>query len=138
MSRADLFLWIALPYLCLTIFVVGHVWRYRRDQLTWTARSTQLLEQRLLRVGSLLFHFGVLAVIGGHVLGILIPNTWTDAIGIDQHLYHWIAIVAGGAAGLVLSLGAIMPVTRAIVSSGYMSMSPRLVVARTRGTAARR
>ena len=63
MSRVDLFLWVALPYLCLAVFVVGHVWRYRRDQLTWTARSTQLLEQPLLRVGSLLFHFGVLAVI---------------------------------------------------------------------------
>jgi nitrate reductase gamma subunit len=73
-SSGDLFLWIALPYICLAIFVVGHVWRYRRDQLTRTARSTRLLEQRLLRVGSLLFHFGVLAVVGGHVLGILTPR----------------------------------------------------------------
>lgn len=105
MSNVDLFLWVGLPYLCLTIFVVGHVWRYRRDQLSWTARSTQLLEQRLLRVGSLLFHFGVLAVIGGHVLGILIPSGATSAIGIDDHAYHLIAISAGGAAGVAMTVG---------------------------------
>ena len=67
MSRADLFWWVALPYMAIAIFVVGHIWRYRRDQLGWTARSTQLLEQRLLKWGSLLFHFGVIAVIGGVV-----------------------------------------------------------------------
>ena len=55
-------------YVALTNFVVGHVWRYRRDGYTWTARSTQLLERRLLLVGSLAFHFGMLGVIGGHVI----------------------------------------------------------------------
>jgi nitrate reductase gamma subunit len=104
-SRADYFLWVALPYIALAIFVVGHVWRYRRGQLTWTARSTQLLERRLLRVGSLLFHFGFFAVIGGHVLGILIPKSWMDAIGIDEHVYHYIAVVAGLIAGVALTLG---------------------------------
>ena len=84
MSRLDFFLWVALPYLCLAIFVVGHVWRYRRDQYGWTARSTQLLERRLLMVGSLLFHFGILAAIGGHVLGILVPRSWTEAVGISD------------------------------------------------------
>lgn len=101
-----------LPYIALTSFVVGHVWRYRRDGYTWTARSTQLLERRLLLVGSLAFHFGILGVIGGHVLGILVPDTWTRAVGISDGLYHWIAIVAGGAAGLLLSLGALVLVYR--------------------------
>ena len=137
MSSADLFLWIALPYLCLTIFVVGHVWRYRRDQLTWTARSTQLLEQRLLRVGSLLFHFGVLAVIGGHVLGILIPAGVTGAIGIDEHLYHRISVVAGGLAGAAMTIGfaillyrrAAVPRVRATTSRGDLVMYPLLTIA---------
>ena len=54
MSRADTFFWVLLPYVALTSFVVGHVWRYRRDGYTWTARSTQLLERRLLLVLSLI------------------------------------------------------------------------------------
>ena len=101
-ARLDLFLWVALPYLCLAIFVVGHAWRYKRGQLTWTARSTQILEQRLLRIGSLLFHFGILAVIGGHVLGILVPAGVTDAVGVGPDAYHVIALVAGGAAGVAV------------------------------------
>ena len=137
MSSADLFLWIALPYICLAIFVVGHVWRYRRDQLTWTARSTQLLEQRLLRVGSLLFHFGVLAVIGGHVLGILIPSGATSAIGIPEHAYHLIALIAGGAAGVAMTLGlaillfrrASVPRVRATTTVGDLLMYPLLTIA---------
>ena len=112
MSRADTFFWVLLPYVALTSFVVGHVWRYRRDGYTWTARSTQLLERRLLLVGSVAFHLGMLGVIGGHVIGILVPDTWTDAIGISERFYHWMAVILGGAAGLLLCLGALVLVYR--------------------------
>jgi nitrate reductase gamma subunit len=105
MSRLDVLLWVALPYLCIAVFAVGHVWRYRRDQFMWTARSTQLLERRLLMAGSLLFHFGILAAIGGHVLGILIPSSWTAAIGVSEHRYHVLAVVAGGLSGVAIVAG---------------------------------
>lgn len=114
MSRADTFLWVLLPYIALTIFVVGHVWRYRRDGYTWTARSTQLLERRLLVVGSVAFHFGMLGVIGGHVIGILVPDTWTSALGISEHLYHTLSVVGGLAAGTLLCVGALVLVYRRI------------------------
>jgi nitrate reductase gamma subunit len=104
-SRGDFFLWVAFPYLCVATFVVGHVWRFRRDQYGWTARSTQLMERRLLMIGSLLFHFGILAAIGGHVLGILVPRSWTRAIGISDDAYHWIAVSAGGIAGAAIVVG---------------------------------
>jgi len=105
MSRGDFLLWVAFPYVCLAVFVVGHVWRYRRDQYAWTARSTQLMERRLLMIGSILFHFGILAAIGGHVLGILVPRSWTSAVGIGDDAYHWIAVSAGGLAGAAIVLG---------------------------------
>ena len=137
MSRVDLLLWVALPYVSLAVFVAGHVWRYRRDQLAWTARSTQLLERPLLRIGSLLFHFGVLAVIGGHVLGILVPSGVTEAIGVSEHTYHLIALVAGGTAGVAMTLGfailayrrATHPRVRATTSRGDLLMYPLLAVA---------
>ena len=112
MTRWDTVLWVLLPYVALTSFVVGHVWRYRRDGFTWTARSTQLLERRLLFVGSIAFHLGMLGVIGGHVLGILVPVSWTDAVGISERAYHWLAVVAGGAAGILLCVGALVLVYR--------------------------
>jgi nitrate reductase gamma subunit len=124
-SRVDLFLWVALPYICLAIFVVGHAWRYRRGQLTWTARSTQILEQRLLRVGSLLFHFGILAVIGGHVLGILVPAGVTEAVGIDEDAYHLISIVAGGTAGVAATLGIAILAYRRLAVGRVRASTPR-------------
>ena len=48
----DVFLWVIVPYLCLATFVVGHFWRYRYDKFGWTTRSSQLYEDRLLRLGS--------------------------------------------------------------------------------------
>jgi nitrate reductase gamma subunit len=115
-SRIDVVLWIVLPYVCLTVFVVGHVWRYRRDQYSWTARSTQLFERRFLLVGSLLFHFGILAAIGGHVLGILVPRSWTEAVGIGDDAYHWLAVVAGIVSGAAVVAGfAVLCLRRASV-----------------------
>lgn len=105
MSRSELFFWVILPYAAIAVFVVGHVWRYRRDQYGWAARSTQLFESRALMVGSNLFHVGALAAIGGHVLGILVPAAWTREVGIDEDAYQVIAGVAGGLAGVAVVFG---------------------------------
>jgi respiratory nitrate reductase gamma subunit len=111
-SAGAILLWIVLPYVSVTIFVAGHVWRYRHDQFGWTSRSTQLLENRLLAWGSPLFHYGALAAIGGHALGILIPASATSAIGIHEHTYHLIAALAGGVAALVTTIGFLILVYR--------------------------
>jgi nitrate reductase gamma subunit len=103
--RADLFVWLVLPYVSITVFLVGHWWRYRRDQFGWTSRSTQLLESRLLAWGSPLFHYGALAVILGHVGGILVPARVTSAVGVSERAYHHVAGIAGGIAGLVCLAG---------------------------------
>ncbi|GAA4232216.1 respiratory nitrate reductase subunit gamma [Actinomadura meridiana] len=92
-------LWGALPYVAIAVFVLGHIWRYRYDKFGWTTRSSQLYESRLLRVGSPLFHFGILVVLLGHVGGLVIPASWTEAVGISEHTYHVIAVVLGSVAG---------------------------------------
>ncbi|MEV6208266.1 respiratory nitrate reductase subunit gamma [Kitasatospora sp. NPDC051914] len=102
---ADLLLWVALPYICLAVFVVGHVWRYRQDQFGWTSRTSQLLEHRWLRWGSPLFHLGAFAVIGGHVVGLAVPASWTEAAGISEHAYHLTAVSLGTAAGVAMIAG---------------------------------
>ena len=80
----DIALWVVVPYVCLAVFVVGHVWRYRYDKFGWTTRSSQLYERHLLRWGSPLFHFGILFVFLGHVMGLGIPKPWTQAVGISD------------------------------------------------------
>ncbi|MGP3998719.1 respiratory nitrate reductase subunit gamma [Streptomyces sp. 8N706] len=98
-------LWLAAPYVALTSFVLGHVWRYRHDQFGWTTRSSQLYESRLLRLGSPLFHFGLLAVIGGHAMGLLIPASWTEFVGISEGTYHLVSVSAGTLSGLATVAG---------------------------------
>ncbi|HET7354174.1 MAG TPA: respiratory nitrate reductase subunit gamma [Gaiellaceae bacterium] len=102
--------WIAFPYLAGALFVAGHLWRWRFDRLGWTSRSSQLLEQRWLRIGSPLFHIGLLGVLGGHVIGILVPAGATSAIGVSDHLYHVFSLAAGGGFG-VLALAGIVILT---------------------------
>jgi nitrate reductase gamma subunit len=104
-ERAQLFVWLVLPYVSLTVFIVGHWWRYRHDQFGWTSRSSQLLESKLLAWGSTLFHYGALAVIAGHVAGILIPASVTSALGISESVYHHLAGIAGGIVGLICLAG---------------------------------
>jgi nitrate reductase gamma subunit len=99
------FLWVIFPYVCLAVFVVGHVWRYRYDKFGWTTRSSQLYEDRLLRIGSPLFHFGMLGVVAGHVIGLVIPQIWTDALGISEDTYHVVALAGGIPAGLATLAG---------------------------------
>jgi nitrate reductase gamma subunit len=99
------FLWVIFPYICLAIFVVGHIWRYRYDKFGWTTRSSQLYEDRLLRIGSPLFHFGILFVAVGHFMGLVVPQSWTDGVGISHELYHIVALIGGLPAGIACLVG---------------------------------
>jgi nitrate reductase gamma subunit len=103
--RAALFAWLVLPYASIVVFLAGHWWRYRHDQFGWTTRSSQLLESRLLAWGSNLFHWGALGAIGGHVLGILVPQEATASIGITENDYHYLAAIAGGTVGVICLIG---------------------------------
>jgi nitrate reductase gamma subunit len=105
MSLPNLLLWGVLPYLVLAVLIGGTIWRWRYDQFGWTTRSSQLYESRLLRLGSPLFHFGILVVLFGHVIGLVVPKSWTDAAGISQHVYHLQAVLLGGLAGVCTLAG---------------------------------
>ncbi|KUP36383.1 respiratory nitrate reductase subunit gamma [Bacillus halotolerans] len=98
-------LWVIMPYMVLTIFIGGHIYRYQHDQFGWTAKSSELLEKKKLAAGSTLFHWGMLFVIGGHVMGILIPEGVYRAIGITEHVYHKMAIGVGLPAGIAAVIG---------------------------------
>ncbi len=105
MSQGSVLLYTVLPYAAIAVFAVGTAWRYRNDQYGWGARSTQFLESRTLRYGSTIFHLGVLAAIGGHVLGILVPRSWTAALGVSDGAYHALAVAGGVTAGAAVSIG---------------------------------
>ena len=93
------------PYLCLTVFLLGSVIRFDREQYTWKSGSSQLLRRRQLRWGSNLFHVGILVIFVGHFVGLLTPITVFDALGIGHGFKQGLAIVAGGIAGLMCFVG---------------------------------
>ena len=105
MNALEILLWGAGPYVTVAILVAGTIWRYRYDKFGWTTRSSQLYESRLLRIGSPLFHFGILVVVIGHLIGLVIPASWTDAVGVDEDLYHIQALTLGGIAGFATLVG---------------------------------
>jgi nitrate reductase gamma subunit len=107
-------LWVVLPYVALGSFVLGHVWRWRRDQFGWRTLNSPRVEGRLLRLGSPMLHLGVILVFVGHVLGLLIPRRWTAALGITDAAYHWISVGAGTAAGAVMLTGLALLVARRV------------------------
>lgn len=122
----DQFLWVIFPYICLTIFVVGHAWRYRYDKFGWTTRSSQLYENRLLRLGSPLFHFGIIGVFFGHVIGLGIPESWTDAVGISEGMYHFMALSVGALAGAATVIGMVILIYRRRTTGPVFSATTRM------------
>ena len=121
-----LFLWVIVPYICFAIFIAGHFWRYRYDKFGWTTRSSQLYENNLLRWGSPMFHFGMLGVLAGHIIGLVIPKVWTDALGISEHGYHIIALAGGIPAGLIALAGLVILVYRRRVTGPVFSATTKM------------
>lgn len=105
MSTFELFLWVAFPWLAVAAFVIGLIWRWRTDQFGWTSRSSQIYESKWLRLSSPLFHFGIIFVFLGHIMGLAIPKTWTRQFGITDHAYHLIATIPGTIAAAMTVVG---------------------------------
>ncbi|MBQ4404185.1 MAG: respiratory nitrate reductase subunit gamma [Selenomonadaceae bacterium] len=95
------FFWGALPYIAFAVLILGTAYRYWTGERGWSTKSSQFLAKDSLKVPIWLFHLGLLMAFGGHVIGILIPKSLTDGVGISEHLYHIIALSGGIPAGIL-------------------------------------
>jgi respiratory nitrate reductase gamma subunit len=116
MSAGAILLWVIFPYAAVATFVVGTWWRYRADQFGWTSGSTQIFEQKILGWAGPAFHYGALAAVGGHVIGLMIPKSFTEAIGMSENTYRWFSAVAGAVAGAVCVVGFVGLVYRRVTN----------------------
>lgn len=92
------------PYICLAVFFIGSLLRFDRDQYTWKSDSSQLLRRGQLRLGSNLFHIGVLFLFFGHFFGMLTPHfVYEHFIGAGAK--QLVAMVTGGIAGTLGFIG---------------------------------
>ena len=105
MSNLHFFFFAIYPYICLAIFFFGSLVRFDREQYTWKSDSSQLLYDGQLRLGNILFHVGVLAVFGGHFVGLLTPLWVWHALGVSHAAKQLLAMTAGGIFGTMALVG---------------------------------
>lgn len=96
------------PYVALSVFLLGSLIRFDRDQYSWRSGSSQLLRRRQLVWGSNLFHVGILLLLAGHVVGLLTPHALYTSLGLTEGAKQMLAIVAGGIFGVVCFIGMTM------------------------------
>ena len=111
------------PYLCLTVFLVGSLWRFDREQYTWRSGSSQLLRRKQLTWGSNLFHVGILIIFVGHFVGLLTPIAVFDFLGISHGAKQMMAIVVGGIAGVACFIGITLLVHRRLFDARFRNTS---------------
>jgi len=104
----NFFLFQILPYLSLSICILGCLLRFDRDPYSWRSKSSQLLRRKQLMMGSVCFHVGILVVLVGHAVGLLTPVTVFDALGIAHGTKQLMAMVVGGVAGVLCLIGLLM------------------------------
>lgn len=105
------------PYLCLTVFLLGSLVRFDREQYTWRSGSSQLLRRKQLTWGSNLFHVGILIIFAGHLVGLLTPIVVFDFLGISHGFKQVMAMVVGGVAGVACFIGITLLVHRRLFDS---------------------
>jgi len=98
------FLFNIYPYICLSVFLLGSLLRFDRDQYSWKSDSSQLLRAGQLRWGSNLFHLGVLFLFFGHSVGMLTPHFVYEPF-ISAGAKQLMAMVSGGLFGLLGFIG---------------------------------
>ena len=112
MNYVNQFFFGIYPYIALAVFLLGSLIRFDREQYTWRSESTQVLHRGQLRLGSILFHVGVLGLLGGHAVGLLTPVWVWDTLGVSHSLKQMVAMVAGGVMGTLCLVGILLLLAR--------------------------
>ena len=108
----DLFFFGVYPYIALTVFFVGSLLRFEREQYTWKSDSSQLLRRGSLRLGSNLFHIGIISLFFTHLVGLLTPPAVYHAFGVTTEFKQMMAIVVGAILGVVCLIGLLLLIHR--------------------------
>ena len=103
---------VVFAYIALTLFVVGHAYRYATDMLRWNAHSNEFLEKQQHFGAITLFHWGILLTLCGHAGGLLIPQSLFDRVGIDAAAHLKIAYLSGLVVGNAALIGSLWLIVR--------------------------
>ncbi len=128
MSGVYGFLFQVYPYVCFTVFLMGSLIRFDQNQYSWKSDSSQLLRAGLLRWGSNLFHFGILFLFFGHLVGLFTPHS-VYGVFMSAATKQLMAVVAGGIAGAFCFVGLSMLLYRRVFDPRIRLTSHRTDIA---------
>lgn len=75
------------PYVAVTLMVVVGIYRNVNDRFTYSSLSSQFLENGKLFWGAVPWHYGIITVLTGHLIGFLIPIGVKAWNGVPVRLY---------------------------------------------------
>ncbi|QZA82322.1 respiratory nitrate reductase subunit gamma [Deefgea piscis] len=124
MDYLQYFIFGIYPYIALTIFLLGSLVRFEREQYTWRSESTQMIHRGQLRLGSNLFHIGIIGVFLGHLGGLLTPMVVWQALGVTHEAKQILAMTAGGILGGLGIIGLLILLYRRFSNERLAAMMP--------------
>jgi nitrate reductase gamma subunit len=128
MSGVYGFLFQVYPYVCFAVFIIGSLIRFDTNQYSWKSDSSQLLRAGLLRWGSNLFHFGILFLFFGHLIGLFTPHA-VYGVFMSAGTKQMLAVLAGGTAGAICFIGLSMLLYRRVFDARIRLTSHRTDIA---------
>ena len=104
------FFFIGLPYASIVIMIIGTIYRYRSLQFEFSSLSSQFLEGRTLYKGIRPFHWGIMFLFFGHLIGFLFPR---EVLAWDGNIMRLLIIeIAAFGFGLLTLWGLIILIIR--------------------------
>ncbi len=106
----DMVLFVAFPYVAITLAVVVGIYRYFNDRFSYSSFSSQFMETRQLFWGSVPWHYGVIIILLAHILAVIFPAQWAAMIAAPMRLY--VLEVTGLALALMTVVGLTLLIVR--------------------------
>jgi nitrate reductase gamma subunit len=113
-------IWGVYPYVAFTLFFVVPVIRMVFRPYSFTTRASGLFNHRVQGWAMHLFHWGILAVLLGHIAGFVGGSLYLD-VWVDP-VFYWLALVGG----LMTLTGSVIALVRRIVVPEVRAMSSQL------------
>ncbi|MDH4309231.1 MAG: respiratory nitrate reductase subunit gamma [Acidimicrobiia bacterium] len=114
-------LFVVAPYVAIVLAIVMSVVRARKFPFTVSALSSQLLESKRLRWGSVPFHWGISLILVGHLFALIVPRGVELWNGAPLRLY--LLEATGIALGLWTLFGLVVLIVRRIRSPRVRSVT---------------
>lgn len=117
-------LFVVLPYLAFFIFFLGTIIRYFKAPFTYSSLSSQFLENQQHFWALVPFHFGIIAVLAGHIVAFLVPRhiLWWNSRPLRLYILEISALIFA----LLALVGIVAAIHRRLTISKIRQVTSRL------------